>query len=197
MAATPSAMLALGTTAPAFSLLDTVSGRTVSLSDFSGSPALLVMFICNHCPYVQAVIDRIESDMQALRGIGIGAVAISSNDVPAYPQDGFDQMEHSASRHGLSFPYLYDESQDVARAYGAACTPDFFGFDARGRLVYRGGLDASGRQFAAPGTRRELLEAMKAVAEGRCGLARGSRTMRSRLPAGGSGASPGDRRHSP
>jgi peroxiredoxin len=158
--------LRLGDAAPHFSL-PAIDGRTVGLADVTGPKGVVVMFICNHCPYVQAVIERIESDMQALRGLGIGAVAISSNDVQAYPQDGFDQMKHFASRHGLSFPYLYDESQDVARAYGAACTPDFFGFDARGRLVYRGRLDASGRQLAAPGTRRELLEAMKAVAEGR------------------------------
>jgi peroxiredoxin len=162
----PTSTLQLGDAAPDFSL-PAIDGRTVGLADVKGLNGVVVMFICNHCPYVQAVIDRIESDMRTLRGLGIGAVAISSNDADAYPQDGFEPMKQFAARHGLSFPYLYDESQAVARAYGAACTPDFFGFDGSGHLVYRGRLDASGRQPAPPGTRRELLEAMRAVAEGR------------------------------
>ena len=162
---TPPNALSLGDTAPDYSLPG-VDGRTVRLADVSGPNGAVVMFICNHCPYVKAVVDRIVSDMAALRELGIGAVAISSNDAQAYPEDGFEPMKAFAKQHGFGFPYLHDESQAVARAYGAVCTPDFFGFDSRQRLVYRGRLDASGRQAAAPGMKRELFEAMKAVAAG-------------------------------
>jgi hypothetical protein len=122
------------------------------------------MFICNHCPYVQAVIDRIVRDARDLAPLGIGTVAISANDTVAYPQDSFEQMVVEAKKHRFPFPYLYDESQQVARAYGAVCTPDFFGFNARLELQYRGRLDASGRNAAPPDARRELFEAMKLVA---------------------------------
>jgi peroxiredoxin len=162
---TPAEALSLGDSAPDFSLPG-VDGRTVRLADVSGPNGTVVMFICNHCPYVKAVVDRIVSDMAALRELGIGAVAINSNDAQAYPEDGFEPMKAFAKQHGFGFPYLHDESQAVARAYGAVCTPDFFGFDARRRLVYRGRLDASGRQAAAPGMKRELFEAMKALAAG-------------------------------
>jgi peroxiredoxin len=157
--------LALGDPAPDFSLPG-VDGRTHRLADVAGPKGTVVMFICNHCPYVKAVADRIVRDMAELRALGVGAVAINSNDAQAYPEDGFEPMKAFANQHGFGFPYLHDESQAVARAYGAACTPDFFAFDARRRLVYRGRLDASGRQPAAPGARRELFDAMKAVAEG-------------------------------
>lgn len=153
-----------GWKAPAFTLPGT-DGRDWSLDDIRGRKGTLVMFICNHCPYVQAVIDRIVRDARDLQALGIGVVAISSNDATEYPADSFDNMKLEAARHAFPFPYLYDESQSVAKAYGAACTPDFFGFDADLGLQYRGRLDASGRQPAAPGVRRELYEAMRQVAE--------------------------------
>ena len=139
-------------------------GRDHGLSDVRGANGTLVMFICNHCPYVQAVMDRIVRDAKDLQKAGIGVVAISSNDVDDYPQDGPEQMRAEAERHGFTFPYLYDESQQVARTYGAVCTPDFFGYNADGELQYRGRLDASGRNPAAPDARRELYEAMMQIA---------------------------------
>jgi peroxiredoxin len=155
--------LVAGAPAPDFRLPG-VDGRVWTRDGCRGANGLLVMFICNHCPYVQAVIDRIVRDARELAPLGIGAVAISANDVAAYPEDSFDHMAAMARRHGFPFPYLYDESQQVARAYGAVCTPDFFGFDAGLRLRYRGRLDASRRDPAPPGARRELFEAMKQVA---------------------------------
>ncbi|MCB1368178.1 MAG: thioredoxin family protein [Rhodobacteraceae bacterium] len=140
-------------------------GRTLGLGDIAGPKGTLVMFICNHCPYVLAVLDRIIRDARDLQALGVGVVAISSNDVMAYPQDGPEQMAELAAKHGFSFPYLYDESQDVARAYGAACTPDFFGFNAAGELQYRGRLDASTRSAGPGNLRRDLFEAMKKVAK--------------------------------
>lgn len=153
-----------GAPVPDFSLPDT-DGRTVALSDVIGANGLLVMFICNHCPYVQAVIDRIVRDASALQANGIGVVAISSNDVDEYPQDGPVQMKVEVEKHGFTFPYLYDEDQSVARAFGAECTPDFFGYNAEGKLQYRGRLDASGKKPAAPDVRRDLLEAMVQIAK--------------------------------
>ena len=153
-----------GAPAPDFRLPDT-TGRMVSYADVAGPRGTLVMFICNHCPYVQAVIGRIVRDARDLAALGIGVVAISSNDVSAYPQDGPEAMRAEAARHGFPFPYLYDERQDVARAYGAVCTPDFFGYDASGGLQYRGRLDASGRNPAPPDARRDLYEAMRQIAE--------------------------------
>ena len=124
------------------------------------------MFICNHCPYVQAVIDRITRDAAELqRDHGIGVVAISANDVATYPQDAPEFMKAEAENHGFDFPYLYDASQDVARTYGAECTPDFFGYNAAGKLQYRGRLDASGRQSGPVDARRELFEAMVQIAQ--------------------------------
>ena len=152
-----------GWKAPPFTLPAT-DGKTYSLEALRGKNGTLVMFICNHCPYVKAVIDRIVRDCEELRGLGIGAVAISSNDVVHYPEDSFANMRRFAEAHRFSFPYLYDESQDVARAYDAACTPDFFGFNADLELQYRGRLDAS-RKEAAPATvRRDLFEAMRQIA---------------------------------
>ncbi len=153
-----------GWTAPGFTLPGT-DGRDWSLDEIAGPNGTLIMFICNHCPYVQAVMDRIVRDAKDLQALGIGVAAISANDAVEYPADSFGNMQAEAEKHGFTFPYLYDESQDVAKAYGAACTPDFFGFNARGGLQYRGRLDASGRQPAAPGVRRELYEAMRQVAE--------------------------------
>ena len=152
-----------GFAAPDFSLPG-IDGRNWSLADARGPKGTLVMFICNHCPYVQAVADRIRRDTDELRALGVNAVAINSNDVVAYPEDSFDNMKRFAARHGFGFPYLFDESQDVARAYGAVCTPDFFGFNAALELQYRGQLDASRRQAAPADARRDLFEAMRTIA---------------------------------
>jgi peroxiredoxin len=152
-----------GWKAPDFTLPGT-DGRDWSLDQIKGPRGTLLMFICNHCPYVQAVMDRIVRDAKDLQAIGIGVAAISSNDANDYPQDGFANMKVEALKHGFTFPYLYDESQDVAKAYGAICTPDFFGFNADLGLQYRGRLDASGKAPAAPGVRRDLFEAMKEIA---------------------------------
>ena len=153
-----------GWRAPDFRLPAT-DGRVLSRSDVAGPRGTLVMFICNHCPYVQAVLDRIIRDAGDLQALGVGVVAISANDAAAYPQDGFAAMTAVAETHRFPFPYLFDETQAVAKAYGAACTPDFFGFDAGLGLQYRGRLDASGRAPAPPGARRELYEAMAQIAE--------------------------------
>ncbi|MBK1634495.1 thioredoxin family protein [Rhodovulum adriaticum] len=153
-----------GWQAPDFALPGT-DGKTWRLEDVRGPKGTLVMFICNHCPYVIAVRDRIIRDARALQGLGIGVVAISSNDADAYPEDSFDKMKELARELDLPFPYLYDEDQSVARAYDAVCTPDFFGFDAGLGLQYRGRLDASRKQAGPPDLRRDLFEAMKQVAE--------------------------------
>ncbi|CAD0186809.1 hypothetical protein RUESEDTHA_03720 [Ruegeria sp. THAF57] len=153
-----------GHPAPDFSLPAT-DGRTVTLADVAGENGTLIMFICNHCPYVLAVLDRIMRDARDLQKLGIGVAAISANDVEAYPADSFDNMRKMAETQGFPFPYLYDENQDVARAYGAVCTPDFFGYDASRGLQYRGRLDASGRQEGPSDLRRDLFQAMKQVAE--------------------------------
>jgi peroxiredoxin len=171
MSLTPSTMLPLGTTAPGFALPDTVSGRTIALAEVRGAHGTLVMFLCNHCPYVQHVnaeLVRVARDYGA-RGVGI--VAISSNDVANYPADAPDRMREVAQQQGYSFPYLYDDSQGVARAYDAACTPDFFLFDASDRLVYRGRLDAStpGNGKALDGA--DLRAALDALLAGREPLA--------------------------
>ena len=152
-----------GWTAPDFTLPAT-DGRVLSLADIRGARGTLVTFICNHCPYVLAVIDRIVRDARDLQEMGIGVAAICSNDARAYPADSFENMARLAERHAFPFPYLHDEDQSVARAFDAVCTPDFFGFDAGLGLQYRGRLDAS-RKDAAPGARRDLYEAMKQVAE--------------------------------
>ena len=153
-----------GLIAPDFALPG-VDGRTWTYAQAAGPRGLLVMFICNHCPYVKAVVDRMVRDAQALRELDVGTVAISSNDAQAYPEDSFERMAAFAREHGFDFPYLHDESQQVARAYGAVCTPDFFGFNHQRALQYRGRLDSSGRQPAGPDARRELYEAMAQVAD--------------------------------
>ena len=151
-----------GWKAPSFSLPG-VDGKTHSLEGLKGENGTLVMFICNHCPYVKAVIDRIVRDVKELKPLGISAVAISSNDTLHYPEDSFENMRRFAEAHHFGFPYLFDESQDVARAYGAACTPDFFGFNAKLKLQYRGRLDASRKEAAPSSVRRDLFEAMKEI----------------------------------
>jgi hypothetical protein len=141
-----------------------VDGKRYSLADVRGEKGLLVMFICNHCPYVKAVRDRIVRDCRELRQLGIGAVAMMSNDPTEYPEDSFDQMRKVAQEYDFPFPYLWDETQEVAKAYGAVCTPDFFGFNADLGLQYRGRLDASRKETAPADARRDLFEAMVQVA---------------------------------
>jgi len=158
-------MLALGTTAPGFRLPDT-DGKMVSLEDFAGSTALLVAFICNHCPYVKHVRPRLVELARDLQSRGAAVVAISANDADAYPEDGPKHMAEEARSFGFSFPYLYDESQEVAKAYRAACTPDFFLFDAQRRLVYRGQMDDSRPGNGKPLTGKDLLEAAKTTLAG-------------------------------
>ena len=142
-----------------------VDGKTYTLQDVAGPNGLLVMFICNHCPYVKAVIERIVRDVRELKALGIGAVAIMANDPTEYPEDSFDHMKALAEQLDFPMPYLLDASQEVARAYGAVCTPDFFGFDRALGLQYRGRLDESRKETAPEGVRRDLFEAMKQVAE--------------------------------
>jgi peroxiredoxin len=152
-----------GWKAPGFTLPAT-DGKTYSLTDISGPNGTLVVFICNHCPYVLAVLDRIIRDVRELHDKGIGVAAICSNDSESHPADSFENMTALAEERGFPFPYLHDEDQSVARAWGAACTPDFFGLNAAGELQYRGRLDASGTR-AEPDARRELLEAMTLIAQ--------------------------------
>jgi len=142
-----------------------VDGRNWTLADCVGEKGLLVMFICNHCPYVKAVRERLIRDAKDLKALGVGVVAINSNDAVAYPDDSFEAMRQVAEQFGYPFPYLFDEDQQVARDYGAVCTPDFFGYNADLGLQYRGRLDASRKETAPEGTRRDLFEAMKQVAE--------------------------------
>ena len=145
-------------------ILPGVDGNEHRISDYAGPGGLVVVFICNHCPYVKAVIDRIVRDAGDLSRRGVGFVAICSNDAEAYPEDSFDRMREFAKMHALPFPYLHDEDQSVARAYGAACTPDFFGFNADLQLQYRGRLDAARMAPADANTRRDLYEAMVMIA---------------------------------
>ena len=152
-----------GWTPPPFTLPAT-DGRILSLDNIRGPRGTLVMFICNHCPYVLAVLDRLDADMRTLMDEGIGVAAICSNDPVAYPADGFDRMREMADRQRFPFPYLHDASQEVARGWGAACTPDFFGFNAGLGLQYRGRLDAYGRDARPEGAPRELVDAMRLIA---------------------------------
>ena len=152
-----------GQPAPDFSLPG-VDGKTWRLQDVRGPKGLLVMFICNHCPYVQAIRERLVRDANELSAHGINSVAIMSNDPADYPEDSFDNMRKVAAQFGFPFPYLYDETQEVARRFGAVCTPDFFGYNAELKLQYRGRLDES-RKEAVTNARRDLFEAMKQVAQ--------------------------------
>ena len=150
--------------APDFKLPAT-DGRSYGLSDVAGENGTLVMFICNHCPYVLAVLDRIVRDAVDLQALGVGVAAICSNDAKTYPVDSVANMKAMAEKHAFPFPYLHDEDQSVARRYGAACTPDFFGFNRDLGLQYRGRLDASRAQAGPADLRRDLFEAMRQVAE--------------------------------
>lgn len=163
MALTPSNMLALGTAAPSFTLPDTVSGKDVSLEEVMGENGTLVMFICNHCPYVIHVNEELVRVANEYSAKGVGMVAISSNDVENYPQDGPEKMKAHAAEVGYPFPYLYDESQAVAKAYDAACTPDFYAFDKAGKLAYRGRLDDSRPNNGAALTGSDLRAALDAI----------------------------------
>lgn len=164
MASTETPVCDFGAAAPDFALPG-VDGRVWTRDDCRGERGLLVMFICNHCPYVKAVRERIIRDVRELASLGIGAVAIQSNDPTDYPEDSFENMKRIADEYGYPFPYLLDESQSVARAYGAVCTPDFFGYDAGLGLQYRGRLDESRKEAAPETVRRDLFEAMKQIAE--------------------------------
>jgi peroxiredoxin len=139
-------------------------GRTYSLDDVKGETGTLIMFICNHCPYVKAVIGRLVEDCRALMAAGIGCAAVMSNDTEAYPADSFENMKLFAAEHGFPFPYLLDDSQVTARAYGAVCTPDLFGFDRDGTLQYRGRVDSAGAKPPLGDERRELRDAMLSIA---------------------------------
>ena len=165
MAKTESNMLPLGTPAPDFKLPDTVTGKTLRFADIAGEQATLVMFICNHCPFVKHVLDELARLGQDYAGQPVGMVAISSNDVTGYPQDRPERMKELAEQRGFAFPYLFDESQNTARAYDAACTPDFYIFDAKRKLAYRGQLDDSrpGNGIAVTGADvRAALDALLA-----------------------------------
>ena len=167
MAYTESNMLPLGTQAPDFTLPDTLSGRQISLRDIASPHATVVMFICNHCPYVLHVNPEIVRIVQEYGARGVAFVGISSNDAEAYPEDAPDKMRSHALETGYTFPYLYDEDQSVARAYDAACTPDFYVFDGQLRLVYRGQLDASRpKRNPVPPTGEDLRAALDAVLSG-------------------------------
>lgn len=150
--------------APDFTLKN-IDGSMKSFAEVKGDKGTVIAFICNHCPYVKAIVERLVQDFKTLQDEGIGCVAIMPNDTENYPQDSFENMKVFAEQHGFTFPYLIDETQEVARAYGAVCTPDLFGFNADGSLQYRGRLDSAGPNPADSNTKRELLEAMRRIAE--------------------------------
>jgi peroxiredoxin len=166
MARTPSTMLPLGTKAPDFALVN-VDGRTVSLSDFDGAPAFLAIFMCNHCPFVKHLADPLAQFAAEYMAKNVAIVGISSNDVANFPADSPEQMVREAEERGYPFPYLYDETQEVAKAYRAACTPDFFLFDRERRLVYRGQFDSSRPDSGTPVTGADLRAALDAVLAGK------------------------------
>ncbi len=165
MVLTPSTMLPLGTLAPDFSLPN-VDGKTVSLADFSGQSALLVVFMCNHCPFVKHVAAGLAELGREYQAKGAAVVAINSNDVANYPADSPEQMVHEVEERGYTFPYLYDEDQSVAKAYHAACTPDFYVFDKDQKLAYRGQMDDSRPDSGIPVTGKDLRAALDAVLAG-------------------------------
>lgn len=167
MVLTPSTMLSLGTTAPTFSLPNAIDGKQVSLEDFAQAPALLVVFMCNHCPYVKHVaagLAKLAKDYQAK---GVAVVGINSNDASAHPDDSPEKMKQDAAARGYTFPYLYDETQEVAKAYRAACTPDFYVFDGQRTLVYRGQMDSSRPNSGVPVTGQDLRASLDTVLAGK------------------------------
>jgi len=166
MVETPSVMIPLGTQAPGFWLPDTISGKTLSLDELKSDRVTVIMFICNHCPYVRAWEDRMVEIQADYADKGVQLIAISSNDVAAFPEDSLEMMRQEAQEAGYGFPYLFDETQDVAKAYRAACTPDFFLFDGEGRLIYRGQFDDSRPGNGVPVTGNDLAAAVDALLEG-------------------------------
>lgn len=144
--------------------LQGIDGQTYSLADVAGPKGTVIVFMCNHCPYVRSIAERLADEARALKALGIGFAGINANDATAYPEDSFDNMKDFAKEHGIEFPYLFDPTQETARAYDAVCTPDFFGFNKDWELQYRGRLDES-KTTLIPNARRELYEAMQAVAE--------------------------------
>ena len=167
MVNTSSTMMPLGAAAPDFELVDVVSGKRVALRDFEGKRGLVVMFLSRHCPFVKHVQEQVAELCNSYLDEGLGVVAVCSNDVERYPDDGPEQMKQQAEQVGFHFPYLFDESQAVAKAYGAACTPDFFLFDERLRLAYRGQFDGSRPRNDLPVTGEDLRRAIEAVLAGR------------------------------
>jgi peroxiredoxin len=167
MALTPSKMIPLGTTAPDFKLPDTVSGKILTLAELKSDRASVILFICNHCPYVQQVRQQLIDVALDYGPRGIAFVAISANDAENYPDDAPEKMKLVAGELGYPFPFLYDESQEVAKAYGAACTPDLFVFDGELKLVYRGQLDDARPGADVPVTGRDLREALDCILDGR------------------------------
>jgi len=167
MVLTPSTMLPLGTQAPDFALKDVTSGKTMKLSDFGSKKALVVMFICNHCPYVKHVRDGLTAFGRDYAARDVAIVAISANDAATHPDDAPDKLAAEARAQGWRFPYLHDETQSVAKSYTAACTPDFFVFDAQRKLVYRGQLDGSRPGNSIPVTGADLRVAVDAVLAGK------------------------------
>ena len=165
MARTPSTMLPLGTPAPDFSLVN-VDGQTVSLGDLADAPALLAIFMCNHCPYVIHIADQLSEFAREYMAQGVAIVGINSNDVANYPADSPEQMVAEAEKRGYAFPYLYDETQEVAKSYQAACTPDFFLFDKDRKLVYRGQFDSSRPDSGIPVTGEDVRAALDALLAG-------------------------------
>lgn len=167
MAVTPSNMLPLGTTAPAFNLLNTVTGKMNSLEELKSNKATVVMFICNHCPYVVHIQNKLVSVVKEFQAKGVNFIAISSNDAKKYPADAPDKMRLEAEQHHYTFPYLYDESQETAKAYQAACTPDFYVFDDQLKCVYRGRFDEATPGNSAPITGKDLTAALENVLAGK------------------------------
>lgn len=166
MALTPSNMLPLDTQAPAFELPDTRSGDLLTIEDVKSDSATVVMFICNHCPYVKHVIGEVVQVAKEYQPAGVRFVAISSNDVAQYPEDSPEEMKKKADEWEFTFPYLYDETQEVARSYDAACTPDFYIFDKNMKLVYRGQFDDSRPGNGTPVTGKDMRQALEAVLSG-------------------------------
>lgn len=167
MAATASNMMALGTKAPDFKLMDTITDHLISLDEVKGERGTLIMFICNHCPFVKHINEEIVHLANDYRPLGFGSAAIMSNDIENYPQDSPEKMKEHAMKHQYSFPYLFDGTQEIAKAYNAACTPDFFLFDAELKLIYRGQLDDSRPGNGIHPSGRDIREAMDAILNNR------------------------------
>mgnify|MGYP001173586847 CR=1 FL=1 len=167
MSLTPSNMLQLGTRAPDFKLMDTVTDHLITLNDVKGERGTIIMFICNHCPFVKHVNEEIVRIANEYRQLGFGSAGIMSNDIQKYPQDNPEKMKEHAAKHQYSFPYLFDGTQEIAKAYDAACTPDFFLFDAELKLVYRGQMDDSRPGNGIHPNGRDLREAMDAILNNR------------------------------